>query len=216
MFLLIGKKSYLIQRLVAFFGRQEGHHHHNFTWTIAAEYSFAMQSPPVGRAGAIATVVTFFAGIVLTGSATGCSSDPADVAGSFSISLTNRENGCALGNWMVGAQSTGVPVTITQSGATASADVGGLARVALDLALGNHVYQGDVDGNDIALKIIGSRAGQQGTCAYTLNSQIDATLAGDALAGTIKYTAATNGNADCGTLTGCVSTQDFNGTRPPR
>ena len=175
-----------------------------------------MQSQLVGRLGHIATAVTFFAGIGLGGSLIGCGSDPADVAGGFSISLTNRENGCALGNWTVGAQSAGVPVTITQSGATTSADVGGLARVALDLALGNHVYQGDVEGNDIALKIIGSRAGQQGTCVYTLNSQIDATLAGDALAGTIKYTAATNGNADCGTLTGCVSTQDFNGTRPPR
>ncbi|MBP9085499.1 MAG: hypothetical protein KBG15_05235 [Kofleriaceae bacterium] len=175
-----------------------------------------MQSPPVGRVGAVATAVTFFAGLVLSGGLTGCSSDPADVAGAFSISLTNRENGCALTNWTVGAQSQGVPVTITQNGATASADVGGVGRIALDLLLGNHVYQGDVDGSDIALKILGSRAGLQGTCAYTLNSQIDATLAGDALAGTIKYTAATNGNADCGTLTGCVSTQDFNGTRPPR
>ena len=129
----------------------------NFTCTSTAAYIFAMQSPTVGRAGAIATVVSFFAGIALTSGATGCGSDPADVAGAFSISLTNRENGCALGNWTVGAQSQGVPVTITQSGATASADVAGLARVALDLALGNHVYQGDVDGNDIALKIIGSR-----------------------------------------------------------
>ncbi len=183
-----------------------------------------MQSQTVGRQARIVASINFFASIVLivgvsSGLAVGltsCSSDPADVAGAFSISLTNRENGCALGNWTVGAQSAGVPVTITQSGATASADVGGLARVALDLLLANHVYQGDVDGNDISLKIIGSRAGQQGTCAFTLNSQIDATLTGDALAGTIKYSAATNGNADCGTLTNCVSTQDFNGTRPPR
>ena len=152
----------------------------------------------------------------MTCGAIGCGNDPADVSGAFLVSLTNRENGCGLGNWTVGAQSQGVPVNITQSGATASADVGGLARVALELLLGAHVYQGEVQDNDITLKIIGSRVGQQGTCAYTLNSQIDATLAGDALAGTIKYTAATNGNADCGSLTGCISNQDFNGTRSPR
>lgn len=178
-------------------------------------YDFAMQSSTVGRAHRLAGACIIFAAIG-GASGAGCASDPADVAGSYTIALTNRENGCNLGNWTVGAQSQGVPVTITQSGATASADVGGLARVALDLVLANHVYTGDVDGNDMTLKIIGSRAGQQGTCAYTLNSQIDATLSGDALAGTIKYSAATNGNTDCGTLTGCVSTQDFNGTRPPR
>jgi hypothetical protein len=143
-------------------------------------------------------------------------SDPADVAGAFSISITNRENGCNLNPWTVGSQSTGVPVTITQSGSTASADVGGLARVALDLSLGAHVYQGEVDGNSLALKIQGTRAGQQGNCAYTLNSAIDATIDKDSLVGTIKYGAATNGNSDCAALTNCVSSQDFNGTRPPR
>jgi hypothetical protein len=145
-----------------------------------------------------------------------CATDPANVAGTFSVNLTNRDNGCNLANWTVGATASGIPVTITQSGAMASADVGGGARVVLDLFLAGHVYSGTVDATKLSLDILGTRSATMGNCTYTYNSELRATLTGDALAGTITYKAATNGNPDCATLTGCVSTEDFNGARPPQ
>ena len=148
--------------------------------------------------------------------AAGCSTTPADVAGTYTIALTNRDNGCNFQNYTVGAQSTGIPVTITQSGASATADVMGAAGVALDVSLGAHVYTGAVEGDGVNLKLQGTRAQTSGNCTYTYDSDIVATLVGDALSGQIRYTAATNGHTDCTTLQSCLTYQDFNGTRAPR
>lgn len=147
--------------------------------------------------------------------ATACG-DPANVAGSYTIALTNRDNGCMFANWMVGNQTSNVPVELTQSGESASATVNGVAGVALDLALGSRIYTGKVDGDHIALDLFGTRAQQSGNCAFTYNSRIDADITGDTLVGRVEYTAQTNNNPDCAALENCLSFQDFNGTRPPR
>jgi hypothetical protein len=138
----------------------------------------------------------------------------ANVAGMYSVVLTNHENGCSFNNWTVGGTAD-VMVTITQSGADASADVGGVARVFLDAGFGGHVYTGNVDGNDVDLDLFGMRSMNMGNCAFTYNSTILGTLSVDTLAGEIHYTAATNGNPDCATLQGCLTVQAFNGVRAP-
>ena len=104
---------------------------------------------------------------------------------------------------------------ITQEGGNATADVQAGAGAILDVALGSSVYTGEVDGNDLFLELFGNRPQVQGNCSFTFNSEIDASIAGDALTGRINYKAATNDNPDCTALEGCVSFQDFNGTRPP-
>ena len=139
----------------------------------------------------------------------------ANVAGDYTMALTNHDNGCNLGNWTVGDMFTGIPVTITQSGSDVTADVGGLARAALDAGLGGHVYNGNVDGNDVDLNLFGTRSLTQGNCTYTYNSEIAGALSTDTLSGEIHYTAATNNNPDCSTIQGCLSVQSFNGIRPP-
>lgn len=144
------------------------------------------------------------------------SSEPADVAGNYTIALTNRDNGCDLANWTVGEQASGIPVVITQEGANATADVQAGAGFILDAALGSSVYTGDVDGSNLFLELFGNRPQQQGNCSFTFNSEIDASLIGDTLTGRINYKAATNDNPDCTALEGCVSFQEFNGTRPPQ
>src|SRR5262245_57064299 len=67
--------------------------------------------------------------------------DPADVAGDYSISLTNGENGCDFANWMEGETATNVPVVITQGSEgeedQATAVVNGAAGTYLDLVLGS-------------------------------------------------------------------------------
>ncbi len=146
-----------------------------------------------------------------------CTSD-ADVAGDYTVALTNRDNGCNLGNFTSGTTSTGVGVVITQNGSKITLTVNGLGGVALVALLGanGNVYAGSVDGDNFDVEAIGTRPNNQGNCTYTYNSAISATLNGDALVGRIEYTAADNGNSDCTQVHGCLSYQDYNGTRPPR
>ncbi|MBE7448827.1 MAG: hypothetical protein HS111_08030 [Kofleriaceae bacterium] len=149
-------------------------------------------------------------------SVAGCGSDPVDAAGTYTISLTNRENGCNNPNWTVGEMTSGIGVVVTQNGVAVTADVQpGAARLALDLALGSHLFTGVVDGDRLDLLITGTPMYSQGTCDYTIDAQIDARLDGDVLSGDVFYRARTDGATDCGTLTGCASRQELLGNRPP-
>ena len=152
------------------------------------------------------------AGLALVLAACGGNSN---VAGSYTIALTNRDNGCNLSNWTVGNSTTGVGVSITQNGADVTAMVSGGGGLALGALLGTNTFTGD---DSIDLKALGSRANQSGNCTWTFNAEITADLVGDSLTGRIDYRAADNGNPDCTTknIHGCDSYQDFNGTRPPQ
>ena len=138
-----------------------------------------------------------------------------NVAGDYTIALTNRDNGCKLSNWTVGNQTTGVTVTMTQSGSDVTAMVKGGGGLALGALLGTSSFTGD---DSIDLKALGSRPNQSGNCTWTFNAEITGDLSGDVLTGRIDYRAADNGNPDCTTMGihGCDSYQDFNGTRPPQ
>src|SRR5690349_17493568 len=144
-----------------------------------------------------------------------CGNSPADVTGTYTTNLTNHDNGCSFTNWTVGNVTQGIQFTVTQENDTASASVSGAAGSFLDLWIGAHVFSGSVDGNDVDLTITGSTPHSMGNCAYTLNSELIATLDGNTLNGEVHYLGQTNGGSDCGTLTACVSVQAMNGTRPP-
>jgi hypothetical protein len=145
-----------------------------------------------------------------------CGDDtPVDANGSYTISLTSRENGCAFENWMEGNTSTGVPIDIVQDEELADATVGGVGAAYLDIVLGSHVFSGEVSGNRLELVLYGTRETQSLGCAYFVNSTMDARLDGDLLEGQLIYTVIDNGSQDCQEIQGCASVQDFNGTRPP-
>jgi hypothetical protein len=146
--------------------------------------------------------------------AAACTSSPANVAGNYSVAVTNRTDMCGI-NWMVGGQATGVQVTITQSGGNATAIVMGGGGVGLDILLGVNALTGTVSGDNVDLRATGTATHMAGNCTYTLNGEIRGTLSGDALMGTIQYTGQGNGASACAGITGCVSSQDFSGTRPP-
>lgn len=145
----------------------------------------------------------------------GCGGEPANVAGSYTIAVTNAENGCNFDNWVEGETSQGIMVDITQNDTAVSAQVEGLTGTLLSLVLGSNVYTGEVDGSHLELIIYGEVAATQGNCTFTYNSIIDADSDGDVLTGEIRYEAATVGNPDCAAIEGCVTRQQFNGTRPP-
>lgn len=144
----------------------------------------------------------------------GCGGEDADISGNYTMALTNRDNGCNFMNYQVGAQNT-VMVAITQDGSNATATVGGFGGVLLGVAVGSNVYTGTVDGDDVDLQIIGDVAFTSGNCAFTYNSEIKATADGDSMSGRIEYRAATNNNPDCAAITGCLTYQEFAGSRPP-
>jgi hypothetical protein len=141
--------------------------------------------------------------------------DPVDAAGTYTVSLTRREDGCSYG-WN-GESNAGVEVAITQNAAAVSADVqpAAGARLALDAILGGHVFTGTVDGTHLDLLIEGTTPFSMGTCDYTIDAQIDASLDGDVLSGNILYRDQTDNSTDCGALTGCTSRQELLGNRPP-
>ena len=158
-----------------------------------------------------------YVSLVLLGVAAGCSSDPVNVEGSYSVAITNGDNGCDFVGFTEGNTAQNIGITVTQAGSEAQAEVSGsIASGLLDIVLGSHTFEGTVDGADLDLKIIGGTPFTQGeNCAYTINAAVHASLDGDVLIGTIDYTAKTNENPDCGSKTTCKTTQSFNGTRPP-
>ncbi len=140
--------------------------------------------------------------------------DDGDASGDYMISVTNRANGCEFGNWTVDASSNGT-VTVTQNNTDVTAAVTGLGAIALEAAIGGHVFTGKISGTTLDLNLLGTRSNNTGNCTYTFNAEIHAVLDGDVLTGQIDYSAATNGNPDCTGISDCRSFQDFNGTRPP-
>jgi hypothetical protein len=141
--------------------------------------------------------------------------EPANVAGNFTVAVTNGANGCNLMNWQPGASTTGIGVTVTQDGSNASATVEGLVGAFVQAALGSRTFTGEVRGTRLDLDLIGTNAQTTGNCTYTYDALLDGNIDGDVITGTITYTAATNDQTDCAPLEGCASVQDFNGTRPP-
>jgi hypothetical protein len=147
--------------------------------------------------------------------ATACGGDEdANVAGDFTIAVTNRDNGCNLESWTTGASNSAL-VTLTQVMTDVTATVTGVPAIVLEAAIGGHVFAGKVSGNSLDLHLFGTRSKMSGNCTYTYNAEIHAVIDGDVLTGQIDYVAATNANPDCQGITNCRTFQDFNGTRPP-
>jgi hypothetical protein len=152
--------------------------------------------------------------VAVAAGAVGCGN--ADVAGSYTIALTNRENACGFSGWQVGQMTNNVTLNITQNGGTVSGEVTGLAAGYLDLVIGGHIFTGTVGGNSIEMKLTGTRTAAQGNCDYTVDLVVKGTLTGDSLQGELRYTPKTDGASDCGALNTCTNIQAFSGSRPPK
>lgn len=142
--------------------------------------------------------------------------DPINVEGEYTVAVTNGDNGCEFDNWNEGDSTPAIPVSITQSGAEATADIEGGVGLYLDVILGSSTLTGLVDGNHMELTLFGTTNGTTGNCTWTVNTTLDATLEGDFLEGALRSEKATNGNPDCAPIEGCASIQNLNGTRPPQ
>src|SRR5262245_62020742 len=93
--------------------------------------------------------------------AAACSSETGNAAGDYMVTLTNRDNGCNFGNWTSGATANAT-VTLTQNDHDVTAAVTGLGAVALELAVGGHVYTGKISGDTLDLNLFGTRSNTTG------------------------------------------------------
>ncbi len=154
-------------------------------------------------------------GLALSGAfaLSGCA--PVNAAGEWAVNLTNDANGCALDNWTAGETTSGVPLTISQSGSAATGVVGGVTGTGATIIFGTNRFEmGSVSGNRVDLRLTG-RAGSMGSCAYTPILDLSGTINGDTMSGRVVWSYDTNSSADCGAMATCESVQLMNGSRPP-
>ena len=148
----------------------------------------------------------------------GCSSDnefTADVAGNYTIAITNGASTCKFDNWVEGKTTSGIGLAITQDGQKIRGTLDGVTGALFTLLFGSADFDGTIKGSSVNLTNYGSRAMQDGNCSYTYNSSVSATQSKDTIEGTITYATKTNDNPDCAAVE-CSATQRFNGTRPPQ
>ena len=151
---------------------------------------------------------------------TGAVEPPADVSGTYTVAITNgtaesNVASCPASTWMEGAMTTGLRIVIMQNGSAIQGQLEEGAAIAAWLALGTTSFSGSVSGNDVHMVIFGTTMYTEGACMYTIDATTDATLNGDALSGTIAYTAVLGSDPACDGIV-CTANQRFSGSRPPR
>jgi hypothetical protein len=145
----------------------------------------------------------------------GCA--PINVAGTYTGAVTNRDNGCMLDNYTVGASTSGITMVVTQSGADVTVDVQGLAGVALALFTNNpDPMRGTATPFGFSVSKVGRNGRTSGDCTYNTIVEANGTLNGDSLSGTVTYRYQVTNAAACGYRATCRTEQSFAFVRAPR
>jgi len=151
--------------------------------------------------------------LAITAVAACSSSTPTNFAGTYSVTITDNANTCGFANWTQGNTSAGIPITFTQDGSTAQLNIQGVVGAYLALVIGTSSIQGTVSGDTFTGEYLGTKTATQGTCSYTVNMKVSATLANNVLSGTLTYTPITNSDPTCGALNTCSNTQTVSGNK---
>jgi len=151
---------------------------------------------------------------LVVAASTACSSDPngptAQVAGDYTLTVTDNQNGCQVENFTTGASQSGITMTIAQNGSSLSATGTGSTGLMLAFATGD-TLNGWIDGQEASLT--SSVSHTVGGCAYSTTATANLTFTGNQIQGTILYTDSGNGSSDCGFMQQCTSTQTVTGSR---
>jgi hypothetical protein len=148
-------------------------------------------------------------------SSSSSSTTQVNVGGDYTVDITNGKNDCNMGNWTVGAMSTGIPVTVTQTGAQVTATVNGITGAFMKAGIGTNAFSGSLNGSQASMTATGTVQGVQGSCTFTTDATVDAIFSGDTMQGQVTYTRVPASGSGCATLQGCQSVQNFSGARPP-
>jgi hypothetical protein len=157
--------------------------------------------------------------------AAGCGGDdaPADVSGSYALTIVNGPNECMVASWTPGQQSVGqVSLTLTQQAdpTRVTGDVTGAAgfvEAFFRLVYGSNTFTGTVEGNALMMELVGNGPTEMtGACTHTRHARAVATVEKDTISGTLYHYFKTSGVPECGYRNTCNNGQTFNGTRPPK
>ncbi len=140
------------------------------------------------------------------------SGTPVDVAGEYTVSLTNTSNDCMM-PWKDGATTNGVLFTIRQTGTQLKAEADGDAALSLVLLTGTNLFDGDVHGNGFTLLAQGPTVFSAGNCMYTVNATVEGTIEGNTIHGTLTYAPVVSSDPECAQYA-CAAVEDFTGARP--
>jgi hypothetical protein len=121
--------------------------------------------------------------------AAACSSAPANVAGTYSASITQGSDGCQVATVMEGTVTPGTIMTITQSGGDLQLAATGALQGTLDQIVGTYVFSGSIDGNSLQLAINGAHTRSVDGCVFDLDAVITASAGGNQLSGALAYRA---------------------------
>src|SRR5690349_923754 len=98
----------------------------------------------------------FVLALVGCGSSDEFTADVADVAGNYTVAVTNGESSCTF-DWEEGKQSTGIELSITQEGKNLQATLGGVTGALFMLLFGSADFDGTVQSNLLELTNYGER-----------------------------------------------------------
>lgn len=138
-----------------------------------------------------------------------------DVAGDYTVAITNGPSSCPFKDWVEGKETSGVGFAITQDNHALHAVLAGVTGAFFAVAFGSAEFDGSIQNDRLTLTNYGTRSNTSGRCSYTYNATVNGTQAGDTVSGTITYSTQTNGSPDCAAIV-CSATQEFSGARPPK
>jgi hypothetical protein len=153
-------------------------------------------------------------------SAIGCGGDddntPPNVAGHYTINVTNGQNNCPLTGWQEGQSFSNITFDVTQDGENLLGTFQGvLATIFLQAVIGATDFQGTVSHQSVEMTRLGTQTFTSGACMFTVRADLQGTSNGDVLQGQIVYKPVTHDDPDCASIESCSAVQMFNGTRPP-
>jgi hypothetical protein len=118
-----------------------------------------------------------------------CSDTPANVAGTYAVTLTDGSDGCQVFEGQLPMAQSTITVAITQTGSQIQADVEGDGEPQLMALVGTHVFTGTVDGDTLQLAITGAFTRTIEGCNYKLDAVIAAAVDGARFSGSLSYRA---------------------------
>ncbi|HSQ63499.1 MAG TPA: hypothetical protein VLM85_09815 [Polyangiaceae bacterium] len=143
---------------------------------------------------------------------------PADIAGTYAVTVTNGDDTCGFALWTPGESSTTTIRISENSLGEGSFDLGSgggafVGFFALDLGPTSYAIPSTVQGSTLTGTTQGESGNASGSCDYKINATVRVTVHGTDLEGTLTYVPVTNGDPSCGALSICSQQQTLSGQR---
>lgn len=148
--------------------------------------------------------------------AAGCATP--DLSGDYVVEVTTGPRGCPTPDLWEEGTAAGIDLTVTHDvddpGGGVTLVVGGTTGFFYGRSVGEFTLTGEATGGEIEASVLGDLTYRAGMCTWDWRLELDATVTGDDIGGTITWVPVTNEHPDCGEYATCRNTQTFAGARP--